>query len=106
MKLTKTTSKECHTIPLGRSWSTGSPIECYLRCLSQFPDNCYSIVYNKNTQTCKPGDKLYPSSAELKGSILDPNSSDTIFYVHQPIPLCTLFHEQCGFFNCTTDIDK
>ena len=98
-------SEDCQTLHIGESWISHSPFTCQLRCISLYSKNCQAVVYNSQTGNCTPGSNAFGPIGQITTSIPETGSSDTLYYVRQPIPPCNTtnnfaLYDVCGTSAC------
>ncbi|GFR68956.1 C-type lectin 1 [Elysia marginata] len=104
IKLTRVTWGECQALQLGSSWKTPSLMTCFIACLTRYPSDCKSIVYNKDTSTCIPASKAFRPIAKFTSSIPDNDPKDAIIY-SRSAPQCQTnlgfaLYDVCGTSAC------
>ncbi|GFS02236.1 hypothetical protein ElyMa_006440300 [Elysia marginata] len=78
--LTEATGNDCQAAQLGSSWTSSSPLVCFIACLDRYPSDCKSIVYNEDTLTCVPGSEVFCPSDNFESSIPGSDPKDALFY--------------------------
>ena len=103
--LKQASAEDCQTLQIGESWISHSPITCHRECVSRHWENCQAVVYNSETRNCTPGSIAFGIIKKVKTSIPESGSSDTLYYVRQPIPPCNTtnnfaLYDVCGTSAC------
>ncbi|KAH9490208.1 hypothetical protein Btru_049432 [Bulinus truncatus] len=57
----KKSAQSCGPVILGTGWTDKSTVSCAINCINTYSINCFSFMYNQETQLCTPGGQLSPS---------------------------------------------